>query len=73
MADEKGIVPEILLELLIGIGSNPKGPDVEYLGIKESLRMRFHIPYKSRNKILRLGAARTYKNVVASMDMREYL
>ena len=70
--DKERVVPEIGLELLLGIEGNPEGPHVEHLGIKEGLGAGLHIVDEGTDKVLGLATSCPDKNPVTWMDITEY-
>ena len=43
VADKKGIVPEVVLELCVRVGRHAQGPDLEQFGIEKGLGVGLHI------------------------------
>ena len=70
---EEGVQPEVLLQLFVGIGGHPQGPDVDQFGIEECFGMVFNIVDQGSQQILGLAAAGADEYPVSGMNMREYL
>ena len=71
VADEEGIVPEIGLELLVGIGGHPEGPDVQNLRVEEGLGVFLDVTDHGVDKVLGLGAGRGDEDRVTPVDVAE--
>ncbi|OPY43636.1 MAG: hypothetical protein A4E46_01720 [Methanosaeta sp. PtaU1.Bin016] len=70
---EERIEPEVLLELFIGVRRNAQGPDVNELGVEESLRMVLDVFDQRLDKILRLATASSNKDPISSVNVGEDL
>ncbi len=73
VADEEGVVAEVLLELHVGVRGDPERPDLEHLGVEKGGRMGFDIVDQRANQVLGLAAARADEDPVAPADTAEHL
>ncbi len=71
VADEEGVVPEVGLELLVGVGGHAEGPDVENFGVEEGLRVSLDVADHGVDEVLGLGAGRRDENRVAAVNVAE--
>ena len=71
--DEEGVVPEVVPQALVGVGSNAERPDVHDLGVAESLRVRPHVVGQSMDEVLRLRARGAEEDPVPAPDVPEDL
>ena len=71
VADKKRIMPEILLELLLRVGGDTQGPDVDYPGPVNPVRLRFHMIDEGLDEELRFSAGGADKDTGAAMDQAE--
>jgi len=73
VADEEGVVPEVGLELLVGVGGHAEGPDVQDLGVEEGLGVLLDVADHGMDEMLGLGAGRGDEDRVAPVDVAENL
>jgi len=73
VADEEGVVPEIGLELLVGIGGHAEGANVKHLGVEEGLGVFLDVSDQRVDEVLGLGAGRRDEDRVAPVDVPEDL
>ena len=71
VADKEGVVPEIGLEFLVGIGGHPEGPDVQNLRVEEGLGVFLDVTDHGVDKVLGLGAGRGDEDRVPPVDVAE--
>ena len=69
VADKKGVVPEIMFQFFIRIGSHAQSPHLQNLGIKKSFRMGFYIIHQSADQVLRFAATGRDEYAVTRMNM----
>jgi hypothetical protein len=68
LADEKGVVAKVLLELFRGIGSHAEGPDAKHLGVEEGLGIGLDVTDEALDEVLGLGTGRADEYGVAPVD-----
>ena len=71
VADEEGVVPEIGLEFLVGIGGHPEGPDVQNLRVEEGLGVFLDVTDHGVDEVLGLGAGRGDEDRIPPVDVAE--
>ena len=71
VADEEGIVPEIGLEFLVGIGGHPEGPDVQNLRVEEGLGVFLDVTDHGVDEVLGLGTGRGDEDRIPPVDVVE--
>ena len=73
VADEEGVVAEIVLEFFVGVRGHPQRPDMDDLGVKEGLGMGFDELDQGPDQVLRLGAGGVDEDPVPPVDVPEDL
>ena len=68
---KKELYPEVVLELLVGIGRHAQGPDLQELGVEEGLGMGLDVLDEGADQVLRLAAAGADEDPVAGVDAAE--
>ena len=71
VADEEGVVPEIGLEFLVGIGGHPEGPDMQNLRVEEGLGVFLDVTDHGVDEVLGLGAGRADEDRIPPVDVAE--
>jgi hypothetical protein len=64
-------VPEVALELDVGVGREPERPDVHDLGVEHGLRVRGDVLDERPHEVLRLAASGADEDPVAAMHLLE--
>ncbi|OPX78908.1 MAG: hypothetical protein A4E50_02061 [Methanosaeta sp. PtaB.Bin087] len=72
VANEEGVEPEVIGELLVGVGGDPEGPDVDHLRLEEGLGVTFYVIDEGLEEVLGLAAAGADEYPVAGVDVSEY-
>jgi len=73
VADEEGVVAEVLLEFLRGIRGHAEGTDMDYFGVEKGLGVRLYITDQTLDQMLGFGAGRADEDGVPPVDVTEDL
>ncbi len=73
VADEEGVVAEIILEFFVRVRGHPQGPDMDDLGVEKGFRVGFDELDQGLDQVLRLGAGGVDENSVPPVDVPEDL
>jgi len=72
VAHEEGVVAEVRLQALVGVGRDAQRPDLDDLGVEEGLGVRLEVVGQRVDEVLRLAAGRPDEDAVARADSAEH-